>query len=249
MRWLFLVALTVVTLSSPALAQQWIPPRPGGDMCSGWVDAGHRQACFAKEAEDQARDEHRRQVERDRVNAIVGAEKSRLAAEREAAAARQQQALAEMAAQRRADADAAEARKAAEQRSQAERLARTQAAAAEDAADAFKRVDPLDLKVSPDDFLGRSLKISGLRCYAPSPTGRRCIDDQALVLVQLSAIEPVEVQRLIDHACTSFRVAMNDDACRWTARFVLDDYSFKRTDEGERVVVLLPEHVDLSQER
>ena len=241
MRRSVLLGVMVLCLCDVAVAQQWIPPRPGQDTCSGWVDEVAREKCRETDASQQRSDQARRAAEEARTRAIQQAETARIRAEHEAADQARRQAATAAAAQRQADEDAA-----VQSRARAEAKATAEAAA--DAADPFKRVDSLDLQVSPEDFVGRRIKVFGFQCYAPSPNGRRCISAENVVLLQPEAIEPVEVRSLLDHECSSFRVAMIDASCRWTARFVLDDIKVERTDDGDRRVVLLPREAELSQQ-
>lgn len=100
MRRTVLASAVLAGLCGPALAQQWIPPRPGQPICSGWDTQQARDDCQAKEDREHASADAARSAEQARTQSITDAEAKRIAAERAAAEATRQRAGADAARQR-----------------------------------------------------------------------------------------------------------------------------------------------------
>ncbi len=95
-----LIGAAIMSAVSPAVAQHWIPPRPGQSVCSGWDTAEARETCQAKEARSAAAEDAARSAERARTQAIIDAEAKRIAAEHAATGADHRQVEAKAAHQR-----------------------------------------------------------------------------------------------------------------------------------------------------
>lgn len=232
MRRAMLAGVVIVGSCWAGHAQQWVPPRPGQDMCDGWRDAAHRAACASGEAEDRARDDQRQRAQQAQVKAIQDAEAARVEAARKATEDRERAAVAEAKAQRELwDEQQAKMR--------ADDEVRHEAFVRAEAADEFKRKDVLDTFVAPEAYVGQKIKLGGMFCYAPRDNDVRCWTPEAEVVVFADDIQPLDAQTDLRDHCSSVR-ASSTTACLRVLRFEMGDFVRDTTEEGTPRVVIRP---------
>lgn len=205
---LFLAGAAIALVGTAASAQHWTPPTPGHDICSGWDTPEAQRACRDKATADRKRADDERSAQAAHTQAVIkAAEDARI----------------------RAEADRAEAIRKARADMQARQLAAAEAYAREEAADPYKRVDPADLAIETDRFVGRKLKMGGMQCYVVEHGDYRCWTRDRFVTVRAASVTPDDIREGVDKRCTAMREVLAGH-CTTTLRFELADYKANADD-------------------